>query len=123
MLVWQSGGSVYWRRYHEENDYDLMVATLNTGPAVLMLRKWRASLQLRSDYLTLAGHALSWFNTLNPAITWQFNNGEFTLETELTKRKYHRNEDDGREGFLEWTTGMGRGPKSPGKFGTLKLVP
>jgi hypothetical protein len=32
------------------------------------------------------------------------------------------NDGVGREGFLEWTTGLGWGPKMPGKFGTLKLV-
>ncbi len=97
-LLWQSGASVYWRRYHEQNDYDMMVASINTGPAILMLRKWRASLQLRSDYLTLAGHALSWINSVEPAVTWQFNNGELTLEGNYSYRSYHRNEDEGREG-------------------------
>ncbi|MGB5474207.1 MAG: tetratricopeptide repeat protein, partial [Gammaproteobacteria bacterium] len=98
MLVWQSGASVYWRRYHEQNDYDMMVASINTGPAVLMLRKWRASLQLRSDYITLAGHALAWFNTVNPSMTWQFNNGELLLDGEYTYRNYNNKEDGDLEG-------------------------
>jgi len=41
-----------------------------------MLCNWRASLQLKSDYLTLGDWALGWFNSVNPSITWQFRDGE-----------------------------------------------
>jgi tetratricopeptide (TPR) repeat protein len=98
MLVWQSGADVYWRKYHDHGDYDIAVASLNTGPAVLMLRHWRASLQVRSDYLNLGGHALGWFNGVNPSITWQFNNAELNWDTVYTRRFYHKDADSGREG-------------------------
>ncbi|MGD2074898.1 MAG: tetratricopeptide repeat protein [Gammaproteobacteria bacterium] len=97
-LLWQSGGGLYWRRYHEQNDYDLLVASLNTGPALLMLRDWRASLQLKSDYLTIGGEALGWFNGVTPSITWQLDNGELNWDFNYTRRFYHRDVDDGREG-------------------------
>ena len=98
MLVWQSGGDVYWRKYHDEGDYDIAVASLNTGPAVLMLRHWRASLQVRSDYLTLGGHALGWFNSVNPSMTWQLNNAELNWDALYTRRFYHKDIDSQREG-------------------------
>jgi hypothetical protein len=98
MLVWQSGADVYWRKYHDHGDYDIAVASVNTGPAVLMLRHWRASLQLRSDYLNLGGHALGWFNGVNPSITWQFNQAELNWDTVYTRRFYHKDADSGREG-------------------------
>jgi hypothetical protein len=108
-LLWQSGGGIYWRRYHEQNDYDLLVASLNTGPALLMLRNWRASLQLKSDYLTIGGEALGWFNGVSPAITWQVPNGEVTWDFEYTRRFYHRDVDDGREGdYLDTGVTLGR---------------
>ena len=108
-LLWQSGGSIYWRRYHEENDFDLLVASLNTGPALLMLRQWRASLQLRSDYLTIGSEALGWFHTANPSVTWQFANGELNWDFNYTRRFYHRNIDDGREGdYLDTGVTVGR---------------
>jgi len=97
-LLWQSGGGLYWRRYHEQNDYDLLVASLNTGPALLMLRQWRASLQFKSDYLTIGGNALGWFNSINPSITWQYPNAELNWDFNYTRRFYHRDVDDGREG-------------------------
>ncbi|MCO6411888.1 MAG: DUF560 domain-containing protein [Thiogranum sp.] len=98
MLVWQSGASLYWRRYHEQNDYDLLVASVNTGPAVLMLREWRASLQLNSEYLTLGGEALGWFNSVNPSFTWQFDNGEINFDAIYTNRVYRQDVDSGLEG-------------------------
>jgi tetratricopeptide (TPR) repeat protein len=97
-LLWLSGGGIYWRRYHEENDYDLLIASLNTGPALLMLRDWRASLQLHSDYLTIGGEALGWFNGVTPSMTWQLDEGELNWEFNYTRRFYHRDVDDGREG-------------------------
>jgi len=109
MLVWQSGASVNSRKYNKYGDYDLAVASINTGPAVLMLRHWRASLQFRSDYLTLGGHALGWFNGLNPSVTWQFDNGELNWDTNYTRRSYNLNVDDGREGdFIDTGLNVGR---------------
>ncbi len=109
MLVWQSGASVYSRKYNKYGDYDLAVASINTGPAVLMLRHWRASLQFRSDYLTLGGHALGWFNSLNPSVTWQFDNGELNWDANYTRRSYNLNVDDGREGdFIDTGLTVGR---------------
>lgn len=98
MMVWQSGANVYWRRYHDFNDYDLLVASVNTGPAVLVLRHWRASLQVRSEFLDLGARALGWFNSVNPEVTWQFNNAELTWDGLYTHRYYHKDVDSGREG-------------------------
>jgi tetratricopeptide (TPR) repeat protein len=109
MLVWQSGADFYGRKYHDQGDYDIGVASLNTGPAVLMLGHWRAGLQLRSDYLTLGGHALGWFNSVNPSITWQFNNAELNWDTTYTRRFYHKDIDSQREGdYVETGLNFGR---------------
>ena len=98
MLLWQSGASLYSRQYHTYDDFDLVIASLNTGPALLMLRNWRASLQLKSDYLTLGDRALGWFNSVNPSITWQFRDGEVNWDAIYTRRFYHRDIDKGRKG-------------------------
>lgn len=122
-LLWQSGGSIYWRRYHEQNDYDLLVASLNTGPALLMLRQWRASLQFKSDYLTIGSEALGWFNTVNPSITWQYANGELNWDFNYTRRFYHRDVDDGREGdYLDTGLTVGRYFKSRAIAATAGLT-
>jgi hypothetical protein len=98
MLVWQSAADLYWRKYHDYDDYDIAVASVSTGPAVLMLRHWRAALQVRSEYLNLGHHTLGWFHSLNPSITWQFNNAELNWDTIYTHRFYDRDIDTGREG-------------------------
>ena len=98
MLVWQSAADLYWRKYHDYGDYDIAVASVSTGPAVLMLRHWRASLQLSSDYLNLGHHTLGWFNSINPSFTWQLNNAEVTWDALYTHRYYERDIDSGREG-------------------------
>ncbi|WP_132971490.1 hypothetical protein [Thiogranum longum] len=109
MLVWQTNASVYSRKYNKFDEFDLAVASVSTGPAVLMLRHWRASLQVRSDYLTLGGHALGWFNSVNPSITWQFENGELNWDTIYTRRAYNRKVDDGREGdYIATGLNLGR---------------
>ena len=98
MLVWQTNASVYSRKYNKFSEFDLAVASISTGPAILMLRHWRASLLVRSDYMKLGGHALGWFNSLNPSITWQFENSELSWDAIYTRRNYTRKIDDGREG-------------------------
>lgn len=98
MLVWQNNADIYWRKYHDFDDYDYLVAGVSTGPAILMLRQWRASLLLRSEYLVLGEHALGWYHSVNPSITWQFNNAELNWDTLYTHRTYLPDEDSGQEG-------------------------
>ncbi len=120
MLVWQSGANLYWRRYHDFNDYDLLVASVNTGPAVLLLRHWRASLQLRSEFLDLGARALGWFHSVNPSITWQFKNGELNWDTLYTRRSYYRDSDSGREGDYV-ATGLNLGHYFNNRRGTATV--
>lgn len=108
MLVWQSGLSVYNREYNRTGDFDMTVASVSTGPAVLMLRHWRASLQFKADYLRLGGGYLGLFSSVNPSITWQFANGELNWDALYTRRYYKRNIDSGREGDY-FSTGLGLG--------------
>ncbi len=98
MLMWQSSASGYYRDYNRFSEFDLGIASLSTGPALLVLRHWRASLQAKADFLTLDDRALGWFTSLNPSITWQFNNGEVNWDALYTRRFYHRSIDKGRKG-------------------------
>ena len=108
MLLWQSGASAYSRQYNHASDYDMVVASLNTGPAILMLRHWRASLQLQTDYMTLGDKALGWFHSVKPSMTWQQTDSEFTWDANYTRRFYHQDIDKEREGDYV-TTGLSSG--------------
>jgi len=47
-------------------DYDLTILTASTGPALVMLRHWRANLALNVDRIWLGGSELAWYTSLNP---------------------------------------------------------
>jgi hypothetical protein len=49
----------------------------------VVLRQWRANLALTVDRIWEGGDELAWFYSLNPAVTWQFNNGELTWDAAL----------------------------------------
>ena len=98
LLMWQTSASAYYRDYNNFNKFDLGVASIKTGPALLVLRHWRASLQVGTEFLTLDDDALGWFSSVNPSITWLFNNGEVNWDAIYTRRFYNRGIDDGRKG-------------------------
>lgn len=107
-FLWQSQASLYNRAYQDFDDFDLTILTGSTGPALVMLRHWRANLALNVDRLWLGGSALAVFTSLNPTVTWQFEQGELTWDFTATDRAYDEDADDGREGTY-LTTGLSLG--------------
>lgn len=107
-FLWQTQANLYHRAYNDEDEFDLTVLTASTGPAWVVLRHWRANLALTVDRIWLGGEELAWFASLNPAVTWQFNNGELTWDTTFTDRRYDESADSGREGFYR-ATGLSLG--------------
>ncbi len=97
-FLWQTQLSAYHRGYNHESEFDLTVASLGTGPALVVLRHWRAALNLQLDYIELGGSPLARFTSLNPLVTWQFRDGEFTLDGSVGRRDYDDDADSGREG-------------------------
>lgn len=114
LLLWQSQANLYNRAYNDLDDFDLTVLTGSTGPALVMLRHWRALLPLSIDRVWFGGSELAWYTSLNPTITWQFNNGELTWDATLTDRDYDDKRstieggDGGREGIYK-ATGLSLG--------------
>ncbi|MBI5040885.1 MAG: tetratricopeptide repeat protein [Gammaproteobacteria bacterium] len=103
-FLWQSQVSLYDRAYNDMDDFDLTILTGSTGPALIVLNHWRANLALNVDRIWLGGSELAVFTSLNPAVTWQFNNGELTWDATVTDRSYDNDAstlqggDGGREG-------------------------
>lgn len=108
-FLWQSQANFYNRAYQDLDEFDLSVLNLSTGPALLVLRHWRANLALNVDRIWLGGSELAWFTSLSPAVTWQFNNGELTWDAVVTDRRYDddrpsaQDGDGGREGTYKAT--------------------
>lgn len=107
-FLWQSQVNLYNRDYTSENPFNLTVLTGSTGPAWIVLRHWRANIAFNVDRIWLGGSELAWFNSINPAVTWQFNNGELTWDATVTDRRYDNSADAGREGTYR-ATGLSLG--------------
>ena len=98
-FLWQSQANAYYRAYADESDYNLGILTLRTGPAWVVSGRWRAGIALQGDQIFLGGSNLAWFTTLNPNITWDLSsNTELSLDGIATDRRYHDNDEDGRDG-------------------------
>lgn len=107
-FLWQSQVNLYHRAYNDEDEFDLSVLSASTGPAWVVLRHWRANLALTVDRIWLGGEELAWFASVNPAVTWQFDNGELTWDAIVTDRRYDESADSGREGTYK-ATGLSLG--------------
>ncbi len=99
-FLWQSHLNAYYRSYFDENDFNLGILTLRTGPTWVVPGHWRASVGLQADQIWLGGDSLALFSSLNPSISWEFGGrNELTLEGIATHRSYSRSRDSGREGW------------------------
>lgn len=96
-FLWQTQGNGYYRAYFDENDFNLGVLTLRTGPVWVVPEEWRASIGLQGDQIFFgggnqagaSGGKLAFFTTLNPQITWQLDDRtDVTLEASATDRDY-----------------------------------
>ena len=99
-FLWQSQANAYYRAYADEDDYDLGILTLRTGPAWVVPGRWRAGIGLQGDQILLGGGNLAWFTTLNPNITWELGRDtELSLDGIATDRRYDDDEEEGRDGL------------------------
>ena len=99
-FLWQSQANAYYRAYADEDDYDLGILTLRTGPAWVVPGRWRAGIGLQGDQIFLGGGNLAWFTTLNPNITWELGSDtELSLDGIATDRRYDDDEEEGRDGL------------------------
>lgn len=101
-FLWQSQANAYYRAYFDEDDFNLGVLTLRTGPAWVVPRRWRAHLGLQGDQIWLGDESLALYSTLNPAFTWVVGpDTELTLDGALTRRHYWDSDEDGRDGWYK----------------------
>jgi hypothetical protein len=102
-FVWQSQANGYYRNYFDEDDFNIGVATLRTGPNWFVPGRWTAGIALQADGIWLGDDYLATYGSLNPAVTWTLKEVyALTVEGIVTYRDYDQNIDSGREGWHEW---------------------
>jgi hypothetical protein len=97
-LLWQSQALFNRVSYRHENDYDLQVITLSTGPAWISPPRLRAALPLQFDRLDLGyDHYLDILGT-SPSVVFGGPAGtELQVDALLQKRAYRRAGEEGRD--------------------------
>lgn len=98
MLYWVSSASAYRRAYDSEDDFNLDVITLSTGPGLIHKSGWRTGVPLTWDYIRLGEQTLANFVTLAPTLTLVPRpRTEVSLNLALSERNYIRTQDEGRD--------------------------
>ena len=98
MFFWQSGVNVYHRGYFDEDQYDLDVISLRTGPALITRGKWRANLNFQEDIIRYGGDKLADYHSIMPSVTLHFPYAiEATLDATFTWRDFDRDIDELRD--------------------------
>ena len=85
---WQSELTLYHKDYREEDDFNLGVVSVSTGPAWIVPKAWRAHLRLRADHIQYGDENYALYGSLNPGVTWLRENGEFSWNASLARRDY-----------------------------------
>ena len=100
-FFWQSQATGYFRGYRDEDDFNLGVATLRTGPVWAVADTWRFSLAAQGDQIWLGSDRLALFASLNPTLDIILSpRTQLTLDAFVTDRNYNNDEDEGRDGTL-----------------------
>jgi tetratricopeptide (TPR) repeat protein len=104
-LSWHSQATVYGKMHTgEENDFNLHVLGLATGPELLADKNWRAGVNLKFDRIYYGGNPYSFNMGLNPSFTLIFGDTEIMIENLTTVREY--SVDQGLDGVSKMY-GMG----------------
>ncbi len=114
LLLWQSGVSLYSREYDTEDDFDLDVISLRTGPAVVTNSNWRANVALQADHIRLGHNELANYVGLQPSVTWTLDpSTEITVDAEITDRDFKQVADQQRDAnYYSLGVSLGKGYKN-----------
>lgn len=96
-FIWQSRGVLYRKDYMNENDFDLDILSLSTGPAWFIARRIRTNINAQVDLIRLDADRLATYASLTPSITWQLRKTELTADAQFQNRDFKRPTDTGRD--------------------------
>ena len=102
-MEWLSQATLYSKVHTgQENDYNLHVLSLITGPALIAANNWRASLNIKLEKVHFDDNPYAFNIGLNPSFTLMFdNNIELTLENQTTVREHAQTADEGLDGVAK----------------------
>lgn len=104
-LAWHSQATVYGKMHTgEENEYNLHVLGLTTGPEMISDKNWRAAFNIKIDKAYFGGDPYSFNIGLYPAFTLVFGDTEILFENLTTVRDF--SQDTGLNGVAKMY-GMG----------------
>ncbi|MCB2184009.1 MAG: DUF2860 domain-containing protein [Desulfobulbaceae bacterium] len=98
-LLWQSGTNLYTRQYNDEDQYDLTVLSVRTGPTFVTTGSWRANLSFQEDIIAWGGSKYALFSHAMAAYTWHWGESglETTIDGLLSRRDYSKEGYQGRD--------------------------
>lgn len=97
-LQWNTSLSGYQKNYQRENDFNLGVVTLATGPGLILGDGFRGNINLQLDHISFGGRDLGLYTSVTPSMTWRALGGELTTDVQVSQRNFSRPTDAGRQG-------------------------
>lgn len=95
---WRTGLQLFRRGYVDEQEFNLDVVSLSTGPAFLSRNNWRAQIALQADYVRLDDTELAFFYGVAPSLTFIRGATEYTVSALANRQEYQQSQDRGKTG-------------------------
>ena len=107
-FVWQSGAGYFTQNYNSLSRFDLDVATVSTGPALIIAGKARAGLVWQYDEIGIGHKRLAGFTGLTASLALTRGSFEFSLDSQAQYRDFFDPANSGRSGHYR-SLGLGIG--------------
>lgn len=98
-LLWQSGANIYHKGYINEDENDLSVMSLRTGPTFVTTGSWRSNITWQEDIILWGGDKYAIYSYLLPSYTWHFGDSGFesTVDAIISRHDYSRDDYQERD--------------------------
>jgi len=98
-LSWNTQATAYSKVHTgDENDFNLHVLSLTTGPALVSDKAWRGAFNIKADRIFFDDNPYSFNLGLNPSFTLIYGDYEVLLENLTTVREYDAVANQGLDG-------------------------
>jgi len=87
-FLWQANASLYANEYSSLSKYSLEVATVSTGPSLVSAGRYRTSLNVQVDDISLGHQHIADYYGVNPNYTWIMGKAELALDASVQQRRF-----------------------------------